>query len=444
MEACGLRGEGGCRWNLVGVHFEFFSPKSMAAVCRLPSHDFDPEGNDLSRLYDSLTTNLPHPAMAYSHFPFPPSTPLYPRAHVVQTYLEAYAAEFHLYALIRLNTMVKHAHWNSTKWLVRVSNGEEHEFDFLVVASGHFSVPRYPDTPGLSEWLASEKASHSAYYRRPGNFGATVLVVGDGSSGRDISAEMRGSSKTLIRSVPGAVSLDSGNLKIRGRVKEFRRAGEVVFEDGTSEFDVDHCILATGYEMSFPFFPQDVLPSLPATVSPLPTVVYNSGWHIFPLAQHLFPLGDKFPSTSLAFVALPRLTSPLPLAEAQAHAIVRVLAHPESLDITRERAEVIARYKKLRAQFGNDTLTIAKRWHVFEGDEFFESLDWLREFSGAGRRTPDWFRAFWACHETLPALWRALEESGEAAELVKGVGEGGEHEWVDLMWKLLERAGNDE
>ncbi|PPQ71909.1 hypothetical protein CVT26_007204, partial [Gymnopilus dilepis] len=71
-------------------------------------------------LYDSLTTNLPHPVMAFTAFPFPPSTPLFPKAHVVQTYLEAYAAHFELHQHIRLNTRVTKADWDidQGKWVV--------------------------------------------------------------------------------------------------------------------------------------------------------------------------------------------------------------------------------------------------------------------------------------------------------------------------------------
>ena len=40
----------------------------------------------------------------------------------------------------------------------------------------------------------------------------------------------------------------------------------------------------------------------------------------------------------------------------------------------------------------------------------------------------------------LRAEWRKLEKSGEAEDWVKGVGEGGMDEWIELMRRVARRA----
>jgi len=74
----------------------------------------------LTPLYDSLTTNLPHPVMAYTDFLFPPSTPVFPCASVVQTYLQSYNHHFNLTPHIRLNTSVQDIQYDrpNVKWKI--------------------------------------------------------------------------------------------------------------------------------------------------------------------------------------------------------------------------------------------------------------------------------------------------------------------------------------
>jgi hypothetical protein len=382
--------------------------------------------------------------MAYTSFPFPPSTPVYPKAAVVQSYLEAYRDHFNLSPYIRLNTTVVNAEWHEPRWNVVLSSGETLSFDFLIVANGHYRVPIYPEIPGLSQWIKEGKASHSAWYRRPHDIGSIVLVIGAGPSGRDISSEMRDHAETVIHSISSAKPQDTGNLKIRGRVVELKdHDNQVVFEDGTVESGISHCILATGYSFSFPFFSTSTIQpphAFPPPVPPLPNELYNSGYHVFPLAKHLFPLSpqNQFPATSIAFMGLLTKVVPFPLFEAMAHAMVKVLSDPESLDTTKEAKDVITRYKALRIQYNDDPLAIAKAWHKSLQHEQFEYRDELYAFAGIHDvKVEDWEMEMYDEKVGLRIIWNELEASGQAEEWVKGVGEGGKEEWVSLMKKLL-------
>ncbi|KAL6300408.1 hypothetical protein BKA93DRAFT_819467 [Sparassis latifolia] len=412
-----------------------------------PTGDFP-----LTPLYDSLTTNLPHPVMAFHSFPFPPSTPLYPPASTVETYLQAYAAHYKLGQHIRFNTAVLSADWDGqhSKWTVRITGDEVLTFDLLIVANGHYHVPRFPDTPGLAAWLAQGKASHSAWYRRPHDIGNTVLVVGGGYSGIDISAEMRTAAQTVLHSVTGGEpeDLDDGAFKRRGRIAEFGdpSQGRVVFEDGTVDEEVDHCILATGYEFSFPFLSPPLLEgAVPPAIPPLPPTLYNSSYNLFPLARHVFPLVSTIPPSRLVFLGLPIRVVPFPLMEVQARAVIKAFAQPESLDPLQEAVAIVARYETLRARVGDSEAAIAEAWHRFQDQEQFEYRDELHawiggEYAGPEWKVPTWTRELYGRKDVLRSEWKELERLGEAEEWVRGVGEHGESEWVDLLYRLLRRV----
>lgn len=391
----------------------------------------------MTPLYDSLTTNLAHPVMCFPSFPFPPSTPIFPVAARVQSYLESYTAHFELNPFIRLNTLVTDVLRDQSRWKVQFHSGESVDFDFIIVANGHHRIPRYANVPGLESWLASKKAMHSVWYRHGQYFGDKVLVVGGGPSGNDISAEMRSYCTVLVRSITGALREDSGNLKIRGRLTKLGSDGQVFFEDGSVESDVDYCILATGYQVSLPFLSPPLLyPALPPPCPPLPDTFYNSTYHIFPLARHIFPIQTTFPPTSLVFMGLPVRVAPLPVMEAQAAAIVHAFAHPEAFDVERETRDVLARY----AELGDDPAAIARKWSVFTEEQQWRYQDELHEFAHKDIRVPQWRKDMYGAKVLLRSFWVELERRGEADEWVRGVGEGGIDEWAALLQKLLRAA----
>ncbi|KAL7277351.1 hypothetical protein ACG7TL_009210 [Trametes sanguinea] len=451
----------------------------------------------LTPLYDSLTTNLPHPVMAYTSFPFPPSTPLFPPASTVLTYMKAYAAHFDLMPHIRLNAHVVAAtrdhmaeRWTVTTYYADTNTRETGTFNHIIVANGHYRVPRLPNTAGLARWLEAKKAFHAVYYRTPSDFGKarTVLVVGAGPSGQDLCTDLLASGRSVVHSVTGAAHEDllNGRLKVRGRVAEYLdpSQGRVRLEDGSEESGIDCTVLATGYKVDFPFLPADLIRhAVPPPVPPLPQRLYNSTYHVFPLARHIFPLvdGSTLPASSIAFLGLPVRVAPLPLLEAQMRAVLHVYEQPESLEPTKEAIDIIARYESLRAQAaarhrpstGSSTsraaassqpethesavegdsdpaqvdpveLAIAQAWHRFEGHEQFKYRDALHAFAGYPDRVPAWEIEMYDAKGVLREEWRELERSGLAEQWVRGVGEaGGEagiQQWVDLMRRLLKRA----
>lgn len=388
--------------------------------------------------------------MSFGCFTFPPSSPVYPPASGVLTYLKAFATHFDLWPHVRLNTDVQKVDRDATNlhWKVSLSTSEVLDFDFVIVANGHYRVPRYPSVPGVDEWLKSGKATHSAWYRRPYDIGRVVLVVGAGPSGRDISEEMRSAAQIVYHSVSGATPEDNGNLRMRGRVIQFLDDNKVMFEDGTVEGDIDHCILATGYEITFKFLPESILKrAFPPSIPPLPSSAYNSTFNVFPLMKHLFPLQSQYPPTSIAFPGLLYRVAPLPLIETQAYAIIKSWRDPGALDLTGEAVALVSRYEQFRQKFGDNELRIAQAFLWFEPMEQYDYRDELTEFAFAGdseeiqkRRVLDWHREMYEHRLILRSEWQEMEREGIAEDFVKGIGEGGPQQWEGLMRRLLARA----
>jgi len=409
------------------------------------------ENPPLTSLYDSLSANIPIPVMAYSSFSFPPETSLFPSASAIHKYLEDYAMHFNLLRYVRLCSRVEKIVWDteSKEWQVTLSTGEGLQFDFVVVANGHYRKPRYPVVTGLQSWLDSGRAIHSAWYRRPGPFARhkKVMVVGDGPSAVDICMDLTGVIPLLLHSTPGPTPSsgapfpnDTKNYTKVTRVAEYLDGGSILLVDGSTESDIDFVILATGYELSFPFF-SEIKSGVPALPPPLPKELYNSTYHVFPLAYQLFPLRGGFPSTSIAFTGLQRRVAPFPLFEDQARAIIRVLRDPESLDSLSCAVDIVTRAQECVRKAGtDDPLRISKAWSRFSLLEPFEYRAQLNAFSGKDWRAPEWEIECWKDKHVLRREWSVIEGNGKAGEWLKGVGVNGVEDWVELCRRLMKQA----
>ncbi|THH17556.1 hypothetical protein EW146_g3274 [Bondarzewia mesenterica] len=361
-------------------------------------------------LYDSLYTNLAHPFLAFSSYGFPAGTPLFPTAAIAHKYLQDYATHFDLLGYIQFDTRVEETRWDAEKavWKVKLSTGETQDFDFLVVANGHYRKPRYPDTPGVKKWIDEGKAFHSAWYRRPSELAhhKKVLVVGGGLSSLDIVAELRTVAKEILQSLVSDTwwggnpyPPDAEGFRKVGKVAEYKDNGVVVFEDGTTESDVDFVVLATGFEFEFPFFPY-VSNTVAKPLSQLPDRLQNSTYHLYPLAKHLRAPGVLF--------------------EDQARAIVRVLEDPSALDVEAEK--------------GGHRGT---QWLNFAPHEPFEYRAELNEFAGRKWEPFEGEVESWDRKFELRDAWNDVTRRGEGETWIKGVGENGIQDWVDVCRRLL-------
>ncbi|KAF2652545.1 hypothetical protein K491DRAFT_695501 [Lophiostoma macrostomum CBS 122681] len=157
-----------------------------------------------------MRTNLSRFNVAFSDFPWPrdPSTgeeaPMFPQAHQVGAYLEAYAEKFLGKVDVRCGRTVHSADLVEGRWIVEsrrtdsgdrfadyytdTGDGLEEDFDYLVVASGFFSLPSTSDfwrgTPSVDTQHSSRFGLVCDLTDSPGN----IVVVGGGISGSEAAA----------------------------------------------------------------------------------------------------------------------------------------------------------------------------------------------------------------------------------------------------------------
>ncbi|KAF9445532.1 FAD/NAD(P)-binding domain-containing protein [Macrolepiota fuliginosa MF-IS2] len=446
----------------------------------------------LTPLYDRLTTNLPHPVMAYTSFSFPPETPLFPVAEKVLHYLNDYTSNFSLHPHIKFKTSVTSVTFTpgqSRRWLVQTSTNDSYYFDLLMVCNGHYRMPRYPSLPGISNWLEGDQASHAVYYRHPLPIykDKTLLIVGAGPSGHDLVLDLKShASKVIFSGSNFTHSVDPNGIHLRPRVTAFGSpsTGTVTFADGTVEGGIDYCILATGYLCSFPFLQPPVLhDGTPPPIPPLPKDLHNSTYGLFPLAQHMWPLQSLYPPESIAFLGLLFRVAPFPLVEVQARAALCAFdtytkgiesgSGRRGIDEQAEAVDIVTRWEMLKERSGESN--VVKTWHWFEPMEQFDYRDILSVFAerdparvddrapgkswsqelldsqdAPGRledpvvgtpkqinRVRRWEREMYDKKDILRKTWVHIEKSGEAEKWLKDVGRGGTDEWVDLMRRVV-------
>ncbi|XP_044218225.1 flavin-containing monooxygenase 5-like [Thunnus albacares] len=168
-----------------------------------------------SSIYRSLVVNTSKEMMCFSDFPMPADYPNYMHNSQLLQYYRLYAEHFDLLKYINFQTTVRSVKQRpdfsvSGQWDVVTINrdGEEekHVFDGVLVCSGHYTHPVLPlsDFPGHETFPG--KCFHSWEYKDADAYrGKRVVVVGIGSSGGDIAAEIsRSAEKTFLSTRQGA------------------------------------------------------------------------------------------------------------------------------------------------------------------------------------------------------------------------------------------------
>jgi cation diffusion facilitator CzcD-associated flavoprotein CzcO len=147
--------------------------------------------NGRSSAYRSLHIDTSKNAISFSDFPMDERYPDFPHHSEIKQFLHEYAERFGLRERIRFNTAVQRAErLPAGGWRITTADGEEHNFDALLVCNGHHWDPSYPDFPGEFGGVTL----HSHQYIDPSDpvdlAGKRVLVVGIGNSAVDITSEL--------------------------------------------------------------------------------------------------------------------------------------------------------------------------------------------------------------------------------------------------------------
>ena len=215
-------------------------------------------------MYRYLWSNGPKEALEFAdytfdeHFKKPIAS--YPPRAVLWDYIQGRAEKAQVKDLVRFNTAVQHIHYDDAtqKFTVDVEDyaKQRHyseQFDYVLVASGHFSTPRVPVYEGFDQFHG--RILHAHDFRDALEFkGKTVLLVGSSYSAEDIGSQCYKYGAKQIYSCYRTKPMGFKWPKNWSEKPQLLRVDEntAYFGDGTSA-KIDAIILCTGYLHHFPF-----------------------------------------------------------------------------------------------------------------------------------------------------------------------------------------------
>lgn len=220
-------------------------------------------------MYRYLWSNGPKEALEFADYTFEEHfgrpIPSYPPRAVLRDYIMGRVEKSDVRKYIQFDTAV---HWVSYseetgKFTVTVRDLKRDElradeFDYVIVATGHFSTPNTPYFEGAENFPG--RVLHAHDFRDAREFtGKNLLLVGSSYSAEDIGTQCyKYGAKSITfsyRSRPMGFDWPKGFdekpllMRLDGKIAHFK--------DG-SRRAVDAIILCTGYQHHFPFLPDEL------------------------------------------------------------------------------------------------------------------------------------------------------------------------------------------
>ena len=222
-----------------------------------------------SSMYRYLWSNGPKECLEFADYSFEEHfgrpIPSYPPRAVLQDYIMGRVEKSNVRQYIRFETAVRWVSYDpdTERFTVTVMDYpndrlESEEFDYVVVATGHFSTPNMPYFNGLETFRG--RVMHAHDFRDACEFaGKRMLMVGSSYSAEDIGSQCY---KYGAESVTFSYRSSPMGFDWPESLKEVPLLTGVdkntaVFSDGTSE-EVDAIVMCTGYLHHFPFLPDDL------------------------------------------------------------------------------------------------------------------------------------------------------------------------------------------
>jgi putative flavoprotein involved in K+ transport len=152
-------------------------------------------GDSWRRRFDSLTLFTPAAYSALPGLPVPGHPAAYPTKDAIADYLERYAQHFQL--PVSLNVEIERLERRDDRFTATTTDGTVLTARAVVSATGAFQQPAIPH---LSQQFAEDVVQLTAEsYRNPHQTPpGTVLVVGDGATGRQIARELSATHRVLL------------------------------------------------------------------------------------------------------------------------------------------------------------------------------------------------------------------------------------------------------
>jgi len=220
-------------------------------------------------MYRYLWSNGPKECLEFADYSFDEhfgrAIPSYPPRAVLKDYIMGRIDKEAILKYIRFECPVRWVTYDksSKKFTVTVMNhktGEQetNEFDYVVVATGHFSTPNMPYFDGVEQFPG--RVLHAHDFRDALEFeGQNILLVGASYSAEDIGSQCYkyGAKSVTISYRSNALGFEwPEGLEEKPLLTHFE--GNIGhFADGSSK-QFDAIIMCTGYLFHFPFLPDEL------------------------------------------------------------------------------------------------------------------------------------------------------------------------------------------
>lgn len=220
-------------------------------------------------MYKYLWSNGPKECLEFSdysfdeHFKKPISS--YPPRPVLFDYIEGRVKKSGVRKHIRFNTAARWVSFDETTQQFSVvlddlvNNRTYTEiFDYLIVASGHYSTPNMPYFKGLEDFPGAVMHAHD--FRGADQFkDMDILLVGSSYSAEDIGVQCykHGANSVTLsyRSTPIGVKWPKSIREVP--ILDYLENDVAHFSNGTQQ-RFDAIIMCTGYQHKFPFLPDNM------------------------------------------------------------------------------------------------------------------------------------------------------------------------------------------
>lgn len=222
-----------------------------------------------SSMYRYLWSNGPKEGLEFADYSFEEhfgkQIASYPPRAVLFDYIAGRVKKAGVRDWIRFSTTTRMVRYNADTGNFTVTVHDlkndrmyDEDFDNVIVASGHFSVPNVPEYPGFDKF--NGRVLHAHDFRDAREFsGKDLLLLGTSYSAEDIGSQCwkYGAKSITVAHRTAPMGYDwPANWK---EVPKLDHIDETTahFIDGTSK-KVDAVILCTGYKHHFPFLPDDL------------------------------------------------------------------------------------------------------------------------------------------------------------------------------------------
>ena len=222
-----------------------------------------------SSMYRYLWSNGPKECLEFADYTFDDHfgqpIPSFPPREVLFDYIVGRAEKSGIKGQVRFATAVRFVEYDDKAGTFHLTSEDlksratkTEDFDYVVVATGHFSIPNVPYFEGVEKFPG--RVMHAHDFRDAQEFaGKNLLIVGASYSAEDIALQCHkygAKSVTMCwRTKPMGFHWPKGMeerpllIKVEGKTAHFK--------DGSTK-EIDAIILCTGYQHSFPFLADDL------------------------------------------------------------------------------------------------------------------------------------------------------------------------------------------